>query len=83
MKKYVVYLECGEDDITKVVVPAESKKKAEKFCEGNGTVITVKDVTEKYPIFADSVVTALQNAGFSEVECDIIARTLQITGIAE
>ena len=82
MKKFMVYLDDGRD-CYKVAVPAENKKDAIKFCEGNGEVISVKDVTEDYPISLDKVGKALALAQFGGVEIDLILRTLSKCNIAE
>ncbi len=82
LKKYFVYLDDGTD-ILKIAVPAESKEAAEKFCEGNGEVIKVKDITAEVQITADAVAYALKAQNFSETEIDLIIRTLTSTGIAE
>lgn len=82
LKKYLVYLD-DEKDVFKVAVPAKSEVDAKKFCEGNGEVIKIKDITDETPIFADVIVEALKMRNFGETEIDIIIRTLIRTGIAE
>ena len=82
MKKFMVYLDDGKN-CYKVAVPAENKNDAIKFCEGNGEVISVKDVTEDYPISLDKVGKALALAQFGGVEIDLILRTLSRCNIAE
>lgn len=82
MKKYMVYMESG-NDLYKVAVPADSEKKAREYVNGNGDVLLVKDVTEEYYIDAYKVAGTLLDAGFGEKEVDFIVRTLQQTGIAE
>lgn len=82
MKKYLVYLDDGEH-IMKIFVPAESKRAATAFCQGNGEVITTKDVTDEYPISIDKVAEALKAARFGEPEMDLIIQTLMITNIAD
>ena len=46
-------------------------------------VISVKDVTEDYPISLDKVGKALASAQFGGVEIDLILRTLSKCNIAE
>ena len=46
MKKYMVYMDDGRDCF-KVAVPANNEKAARKYVEGNGEVISVKDVTKE------------------------------------
>lgn len=82
LKKYLVYLDDGKA-VYKIAVPAKSKAAAEKFCEGNGEVIKVKDITNEVPIDAEAVAHALKGRNFGEMEIDIIIRTLTSTGIAE
>lgn len=82
LRKYMVYME-DRDSLYKVAVPAINEEAAKKYCEGNGDVVAVKDVTEEFPILADCVAAALKNYGFGETEMDLILRTLQITGMTE
>lgn len=82
MKKYMVYMESG-NDLYKIAVPADSEKKAREYVNGNGEVLLVKDVTEEYYIDAYKVAGTLLDAGFGEKEVDFIVRTLQQTRIAE
>ena len=81
-RKYMVYLDVGEL-VYKLYVPAINEEDAKTYCEGNGNIVAVKDVTEEFPILADCVAAALRNYGFGETEMDLILRTLQTTGIAE
>lgn len=82
MNKYFVYLESGED-LLKIAVPAENEKAAVKYCEGNGEVLKVKDVTKDIPISADHVAKALKAYGFGQIEIDFITRTLDQARITE
>ena len=82
MRKFMVYLDDGRD-CYRIAVPAKDKKDAIKFCEGNGDVIGVKDVTEEYPISLDKISKALVCAQFGGVEIDLILRTLSKCNIAE
>jgi hypothetical protein len=82
MKKYLVYL----DDSTncfRVAVPAIDEEAAQKYVEGNGEVIAVKDITDDYPIDLNKVAHALRNAQFGLVEIDLITRCLRFNDIAE
>lgn len=81
-RKYMVYLDDGKF-VYKLYVPAINEEDAKTYCEGNGDIVAVKDVTEEFPILADCVAAALRNYGFGETEMDLILRTLQTTGIAE
>lgn len=82
MRKYMVYLDDGEH-CYKVAIPAANEKKAREYVAGNGEVIAVKDITADYPIAGEKVRNALYNAGFGEIEMDLILRTLRQTEIAE
>ena len=82
LRKYVVYLDDGEF-IYKLYVPAINEEAAKTYCEGNGDIVAVKDVTEEFPILADCVAAALKNYGFGETEMDLILRTLQSVGMTE
>lgn len=76
MKKYMVYLD-DNTDCYKLAIPAKDEKTAREYVQGNGEVIAVKEVTNDYPISADKVAQALQNAGFGKYEMDFITRALQ------
>ena len=82
MKKYFVYME-DRDYVFKAAIPAESEKKAREYVQGNGEVITVKDVTNDFPIDADKVAQALKAYGFGEHETDFVVRALREINIAE
>ena len=82
MKKYMVYIDNG-DSVMKIAIPSESVKSAKKYCQGNGEIIKVTDVTDDYPISIDKVVEALKVANFGQVETDLIMRTLTMHNIAE
>ena len=82
LRKYVVYLDDGEL-VYKLYVPAINEEAAKKYCEGNGDVVAVKDVTEEFKITSEHVVTALKNYNFGKIEMELILRTLQTTGIIE
>ena len=83
LNKYFVYLDDGTEDVLKVAVPAKSEKDAREYVNGNGEVIAIRDITDRYPISADQVAKALINAGFGRTEVDLITRTLQSTEIAD
>ena len=83
LKKYFVYLDVGTDDVLKLAIPAKNEKDARDYVAGNGEVVAVRDVTERYPIDVDLVARTLINAGFGQTEVDLITRTLQSTNIAQ
>lgn len=78
----MVYIDDGEFCF-KTAVPAETAEKAKKYCDGNGEIVAVKDVTDDYPIDIDKVCAALRMAAFGSTEIDLIQRTLTGTMIAE
>lgn len=82
LRKYMVYLD-DRIDCYKVAIPAENEAAARKYCEGNGEIIAVKDITEEYPISAACVLEALNMRDFGKIEKDLIIRTLQISGIID
>ena len=75
MKKYMVYLE-DRENVYKIAVPADSEQEAIEFCQGNGDLVAVKDVTEEYQISEDKITKALLNAGFGRIETDFVIRAL-------
>lgn len=82
MKKfnvYNVYLDDGQD-CYKVTVPAESRRDAEHYCEGNGEIIAVKD-SELQDICVEALADTLRNSGWGKTEIDIITRTLIQCGL--
>ncbi len=82
MRKFMVYMDDGRD-VYKLAIPAADEADARKYTEGNGEVISVKDVTEDYPISLDKVVEALRLAQFGQAEIDFISRCLSFDMIAE
>ncbi len=82
LKKYFVYIEDGKN-LFKIAVPAETAEAAEKYCEGNGEIIKVKEITSEVQIAAEAVAYALKDRNFNETEIDLVVRTLTSTGIAE
>lgn len=82
MRKYMVYMDDGKDCF-KLAVPAEDRKGAQKFVQGNGEVIAIKDVSEDFPLSSSKVFIALERAGFSEIEIDYIVRALREIDICD
>lgn len=82
LKKYMVYMDDGRD-VFKVPVPAASKKEAEQYVQGNGEVISIKDVTNEYTPSIEYITAALRQYSFGEAEIGFITRTLSMTGIAQ
>ena len=81
-KKFIVYLDDG-CSVYKIAIAAPDEKTAAAYCEGNGEVIAVKDVTADYPIDANRVAKALMDAGFSGNEKDFIVRLCTEFGVCE
>ena len=82
LRKFMVYLDDGMN-CYKVAIPEENLKMAKAFIHGNGDIISIKDITDDYPISLDKVFNALKQADFGDVEIQLITRTLQNTNIAE
>ncbi len=82
LNKYFVYLDDGSN-VMKVAIPAKSEKEARNYVEGNGEVIAIKNVTDDFPISSDKIARALLNAGFGQIEVDLVVRTLQQTDITD
>ena len=86
MKKftvYNVYLDGGHDDndVYKIVVPAESEEEAIKYCEGNGEIIAVKKNNLVQDIDTAFLADYLREGGWGKTEIDVIVRTLTICGL--
>lgn len=82
LKKYMVYMDDGRDCF-KVAVPAKNEKEARNYVNGNGEVVAVKDITKDFFISNDKVWKALKQAGFGDIETNLITRTLKETNICE
>ncbi len=61
----------------KVYRTASSVSAFKTIYGGNGDIITIKDVTEDYPLNISLIIKALKNAGFSEIEIDAVASIIQ------
>lgn len=59
-------------------IPAKNKAEIAKIWGGNGEIISLVDITDKYPININKVRQALTNNGFGDIEIDVITRTLQM-----
>lgn len=79
---YFVYLDDGRN-VFKIATPAENVADAKAFVSGNGEVVTVKDVTDDYPISIAKVYDALAAAHFGQYEMDFICRALERSKIAQ
>lgn len=75
LKAWWVYMDDGKDAF-KCIVPAESQKAAEKYVQGNGEVIAVREETERW-IDTHKLANTLRNAGWGDAETMMIVRTLE------
>ena len=85
IRKYMVYVET-RNDVFKIAIPAESKKDAVKFAEGNGEVVAVKDITDEVKIPICVVVDALESytlCKLDQTRIDLIMRTLLDCGLCD
>lgn len=87
MKKftiYNVYLDAGydDDDVYKIVVPAENEEEAAKYCEGNGEIIAVKENKTHKDIDISALADCLRKNEWNKTEIDIIVRALAMCGLA-
>ena len=82
-RKFFVYLDDGSETPLKIAIAAVSEDAARAWCEGNGDVVAVKDVTDEYPIDVLKVRKSLESGGFNAIECDFICRVLTEFQIAE
>ena len=81
-QKYFVYLDDGTT-VLKIAVAAVSEDAARRYCDGNGEVIAVRDVTEDFHIPLGKVEKSLISAGFDRYERDFMLRALIDLGIIE
>ena len=82
MKKLTVYNVYTEDrdNVYKMTIPAEDKKAALKYVEGNGDLVAIKEA-ELQDIDIDYLARYLKSGGYGQAEIDVITRTLQICGL--
>ena len=82
MKIYNVFLKQSDEQLLKIVVPANSKKEAESFCQGNGD-IEITTVSNIPKIDNNKLWDTLKEAGYPLAEIELITRLLCITKIGE
>ena len=82
MKKLTVYNVYLEDssNVYRVTVPAENKKAAEKYVEGNGDIVTTREA-ELQDIDLNYLANYLTAGGWGQMEIDVITRALQYCGL--
>ena len=56
-------------------IPAENKAKAMKWAEGNGEVVSCKEV--EWRLGRDCILDTLRKSGFGQTELNLIDRLLQ------
>lgn len=64
-------------NVYRAYIPADNKEAAEAYVQGNGDIISIKDVTEDFPIDLDHLSRTLSNAGYGKPEMDTIIRIMQ------
>lgn len=82
MKKlnvYNVYLD-DNGDCLRITVPAESRKAAEDYCNGNGEVIATK-MSDLQDINLDYLADTLRRCAWGQQVIDVITRTLDLCGL--
>lgn len=78
LKPYVVYLKSEDDAVDVLHVPGTSVKDVRSYVEGNGRVLAIEEEPGRMPS-VDKVVKAMEAAGCTKAECDLIMRTMLIT----
>lgn len=66
-----------DTDAFKVYRTASSPAEFKKIYGGNGDIVSIKDVTEDYPISIPVLVSALRAGGFGSVEIDTIVSIIE------
>lgn len=80
MTVYDVYLDDGQDAF-RVTVPAESKKAAAKYAEGNGKIIAILENPMLQDINLECLANTLRADGWGQLEIDVITRALAQVGL--
>ena len=83
---YQLYLDDGTDMVIKVLVPGISEADALDYADGNGELVSMKDVTDEFR-FSDQALQemtrALRADGYGKHTADIITRLIEQTGLAK
>ena len=74
MKKLYKVIFEDRDNVYREYIPADSESAAEAYIAGNGELISVKDVTEDFPISLPHLSDVLNAAGYGRPEMDLILR---------
>jgi hypothetical protein len=77
MKKLYKVIFEDRDNVYREYIPADNETSAEAYVHGNGDIISIKDVTEDFPINLDHLSKTLSRAGYGRPEMDAIIRIMQ------
>ena len=80
MTVYEVYMDDGKT-VIKATIPAESKRAAAQYAEGNGEIIKVRQHPFLQSIDLECLAETLRRAQWGQAEMDVIIRTLQQAGL--
>lgn len=77
MKKLYKVIFEDRDNVYREYIPADNEEAAEAYVAGNGEIVSIKDVTEDFPISLDHLYKTLSKAGYGRPEMDAIIRIMQ------
>lgn len=82
MKKWKVYKVYAEDcsEVYRMIVPSPTKKEAEDFVRNCSLDIIKTTEIENFYLNVNMMVNVLDKAGFTEDECDVIMRLINMVG---
>ena len=82
MKTWKVYKIYAEDsnDIYRIIVPSPTKKEAENFVHNCSLNIIKTTEVENFYLNVDMMINVLDKAGFTEDECDVVMRLINMVG---
>ena len=81
MRIFAVYLE-HQDQVMKVIIPADCEEEAIERCIGNGEVIAAKDVTSSHRFDTVELWKILEQAGYEKKKIQLLDRLLESLGLA-
>lgn len=85
LRKYAVCLDCG-NDLLLTYVPAENEETVRRYCEGQGHILAIKDLTKdsRYRINLLKIDEALKKSDMVDrATRELTIRALSLTGIAD
>ena len=82
LKIYKTTIDAG-DFAFNCFIPATSENDAFDFARGNGDILKIEDATDTHRLDISEIMVALKSGGISEIDRDIICRTLFRVGIAD